>query len=195
MADLKSIAELAWRQLYPNPSDETKISKEEFLATAKTEYAYQLWKLSKEEKREEGEFQMPSYLITESDPLPVVENAIDVSGLKILRGLDTWLQNVGGLNCDCRYVKTTINHAQIFCGDDSMGDDVRTFLEVGNRIVFPQGTHEKEIRIMYANNGEEVDDKILIDDTIGGVVRNRLIEIYGGKVGAEDKTNNSNPET
>lgn len=195
MANLLSIAELAWKQLFPEGSDETKVKKEQFIADSKTEYAYQLWVKILADKREEGQIDIPSYLLSEKE-LEVADNVMDLTGLKIMRSLpfEIWLQNVGGINCECRYIKSTINLSQTLCDDDSIGDNDKTYYPVGKKIKFPRGTHSKKLTIIYANNGELVDDQIEVDDAIGGLVRRSLIELYGGKVGKQDETNNSNPE-
>lgn len=196
MADLLSIAELAWRQIFPKGKDENKVLKEQFQADAKSEYAYQIWVKILAEKREEGGIEIPSYLLTEKE-LEVIDNEMDISGLKIMRSLpsETWLQNVGGFGCKCNYVKSTVNLSQVLCDDDSLDDADRTYYPIGKKIIFPSGTHSDKVKIIYANNGELVDGKIEVDDAIGGIVRRSLIELYIGKVGPEDKTNNSSSDT
>lgn len=193
--NLLSVAEQAHSQLFPNPTDEPLIALEDFIATAKGEYAYQLWRKIKEDKREYGECEVPSYLLTETDPpLEVVDNMIDISDLKIMRSIDQeqWLQNVGGINCECRYIKSTVNHTQLLCDDDSLGDGARTYYVLGKKIVFPQGTHKNALSIIYANNGEKIDGTIEVDDAVAGIIRRALIDIYAGRTGVEDKTNNTN---
>lgn len=195
MANLNSIAELVWRQLFPDPTVQTKTKKEEVQASAKTEYAYQLWLKLMADKREDGYIEAPSYLLSEVE-LDVEDNEIDISDLKIMRGLpwEIWLQNLGGINCDCRYVKSTVNLAQVLCDDDSLGDSDKTFYVVGKMIKLPKGAHKDKLPLIYANSGESVDGKIEVDDTIGGIVRRSLFELYGGRIGNADKTNNDNPE-
>lgn len=195
MASLLSIAELAWLQCFPKGGDETKVTKQEFIATAKTEYAYQLWLKSKADKREEGYYEVPSYLLSEKE-IDIIDGVMDLSGLKIMRSLDmeVWLQNVGGMNCECNYMKSTVNHWQLLCDDDSIGDS-KPYYVVGKKIKFPLGAHKKSLPIIYANNGELVDGDIEVDDAIGGVVRRILVDIYLGKQGREDNTNNSNGDT
>lgn len=197
MASLKSIADLTWRQLFPKGSDETKITREEFLATAKSEYGYQFWIKSKADKAEDGEFYVPSYLLTE-DILEVKDNEADISKLKsagkaVMQGMDQdmWLQNIGGIGCECTYIRTTVNRAQALCGDDSLPDDVKTYLVIGNKIKFPRGTHTTSLPIIYANNGSKVNSDIEVDEVIGAMVRRGLLELYAGKVGAEDVINDS----
>ncbi len=197
MASLKAIAELTWRQIFPKGSDETRVTREEFLSTAKTEYAYQFWIKMKADKAEDGEFEIPSYLLSE-DTLTVKNNEADISQLKsagkaILQGLDQemWLQNIGGLGCECIYVRTTVNTAQALCGDDSLPDDVKTYIVIGKKIKFPKGVHTNELPIIYANNGNTVNSDIEVDDVVGAMVRRGLQELYGGKIGPEDKTNDS----
>lgn len=196
MANLLSVAELAWKQLFPESSDESKVKKEQFIADSKTEYAYQLWLRILNDKNMEGQIDIPSYLLSEIE-LDVANDEMDISGLKIMRSLpfEVWLQNVGGINCDCQYVKTTFNLAQTLCDDDSLGDNAKTFYPLGKRIKFPKGVHKNRLPITYANNGENINGMIEVDDAIGGLVRRSLIELYGGKTGKEDKTNNTNPES
>lgn len=193
MANLKEVAELAWAQIFPNAGDEVAVDREDFVATAKVEHAYQLWRKIKEDKREYGECDVPSYLLKEVE-LDVEDNKINLEGLNIMRGLDQelWLQDVGGMNCECAYVKSTMNHTKLLCDDDSLPDNQRTFYPLGKQILFPQGTHADKIKITYAHSGEETDEFIEVDDVVAGIVRTRLIEIYGGKVGSEDQKNDTN---
>lgn len=192
MIDLLSIAEQAHSQLFPNPTDETAIDKEEFQATAKSEYAYQMWRKSKEDRRETGERMVPDYLLSTKE-FDVKDNIIDLSGVGVLMVWEEWLQNIGGVRCECRYVKTTVNLAQALCDDDSLPEGDKLYYLIGRQIHFPNGVHKTPLPIIYANNGELIDGRIEVDDAVAGVIRTRLIEIYGGKVGQEDKTNNSNP--
>ena len=196
MANLLETSNLAWLQLYPNPSDETAVSREEFIATAKTEFAYQQLLMVWKEKNDEGYFEIPSYLSSEIE-LPVTNNEMDISGLKILRSLpqEIWLQNIGGITCKCKYVKSTVNLSQLLCDDDSLDDAARPYYVIGKKIKFPKGVHKTPLPIIYANNGIDIDGRIEIDDAIAGIVRTRLVEIYGGKTGIEDKTNNTNSTT
>lgn len=195
MATLQSTAELVWRQISPNPKDESAVKLEEVIASARSEYAYQFWLKWKAEKREEGMYDVPSYLLTEKT-FDVVENEIDLAGEKIMRGLeqqDKWLQHIGEIQCECSYVKSTVNLIQILCDDDSLADDQRTFYVIGKKIKFPRGTHANKLPVVFANMGENVDGETEIDDTLGGIIRRSLLDLYLGKVGPEDKTNNSNP--
>lgn len=195
MANLLSIAEQAWRQLFPGPSDEVKVKKEEVIATAKTEYAYQLWVKLMVDKREEGIMEVPSYLYSEAE-LEIKDNVMDISSLKIMRSIpwETWLAQIGELDCECKYVKSTLNLSQVLCDDDSLPDSAKTYYVVGKKIKFPKGVHKTPLPIVYANSGENIDGNIEVEDSLAGIVRRTLIEIYGGKIGVTDKTNNSNPE-
>ena len=195
MANLRAIAELAWRQVFPNPSDETKLKKGDFIATARSEYAYQMLLFYWNEKQREGYWNIPSYLLTEVEK-DIINDEMDISDLKILFSLpqEIWLQNIGGINCECKYVKSDVNKSQLLCDDDSLGDGARTYYPIGKKIKFPKGVHANKLPIIYANNGNAVDDNIEVDDAVAGIVRRSLIEIYTGKTGQEDKTNNSNSD-
>lgn len=195
MANLKSIAEQAWLQVYPKAKDEATVPLEVFIATAKTEYSYQMWIKHLTDKANEGEYPVPSYLLTEEE-FEVIDDEIDLTGLEIMRSLhaDIWLQNVGGIDCkDCKYIKTTVNHAQLLCDDDSLPSGTRTYLVIGKKLKFPKGVHKNKLPITYANSGKDVDGEIEIDDVIAGIVRRSLLDIFLGKINAEDKTNDSNP--
>lgn len=193
MANLNSTAEQAWRQLFPNPDDEEATTLEEFIETAKTEYAYQMWLKARNDKREDGSFDIPSNILIQTS-LDIVNNQMDISSLNILRSIpeEKWLQNIGGLSCRCDYVKSDINKTALLCDDDSLDDAALTYYVVGNTISFPLGVHTTPLPIIYATSGEDINGNISIDDAIAGIIRTRLIEIYGGKIGQEDVTDNTN---
>ena len=183
MSSLRSICELAWRQVFPNPGDEAAITKEEFIETGKLQYAWEIWRASKEESRSEGFYDIPSVLFTEIT-LSVKDKEASLKGLNILRSLpnDKWLANIGGLTSECKYVATTVNRAQLLDDDDSLDDNVRTYLIVGDTVKFPRGTHVDPLPIIYANNGAGIDeDETDVDDVLGAIVRSKLIDIYSKK--------------
>ncbi len=192
MATLQSISEESWRQIFPNPSDENAVSLEEFIATSKTEFAYQSLLMSWKIKQQDGEWEIPSYLLTEVEK-DVNNDEIDISDLKVFRAFpqEMWLQQVGS-NCDCKYIKSSLNKTQLLCDDDSLADTDKTYYPIGKKIKFPKGTHSNKLNIVYANMGEGLNGLMEVDDALGGIVRTRLIEIYAGKTGTEDKTNNTN---
>lgn len=192
MANILEIAQTAHSQIFPNPSDETSISREEFLSTARGEYAYQMQLYYWSEKQREGSFEIPSHLLSQVE-LPVIDNEIDISSLNVFRafGIDSFIQNIGGLTCTCEYVKSSVNRRQLLSCFEIIDDNVRPYVPLKNKIQFPKGTHAPKIKIIYINKGERVGDEEEIDDHVGAIVRSRLIEIYGGKVNKEDVTNNT----
>lgn len=196
MASLKETAEVSWRQVFPNPGDDTAITVDEFIVTAKGEYAWMMQLNYWAEKQRDGEAVIPSHVLSEK-VMDVVNNEIDISSLNIFRSLsaDIWLQNIGGLDCKCRYMKSDVNMSQLLCDDDSKPDNFRTYLTIGNKIKFPNGTHSKSLPIIYANSGDEIDDDIEIDDGIASLIRAKLIEMYSGKTGKEDLKNDTSSST
>ena len=193
--NLREVAEVCWRQLFPEGADKPPITKAEFISTSKMMYADEVWRLSKNERNQEGVFNVPSVLLSQTE-LTVEDNMVDISELSILRSLsnDSWLQNIGGIQCKCKYVKSNVNQSQLLCDDDGLPNDSKTYFVVGNKILFPRGTHKDKLPIIYANKGLEVDGKLEIDDALASSIRTRLIDLYGGKTGKEDVTENSNPQ-
>lgn len=188
---LNEIAELVWRQLQPTSGDATTISLAEFKRTARMEYAYQLLLLAWKDKKEEGLYQIPSYLLNAAVK-SVVNDRVDISDLEYFKSLpsEMWLQGIGGVRCDCRYVKSTYNQTKLMCGDDSLDDDVKTYYVQGKEIIFPFGAHTDEVEVVYAGN--KVSEDVDVDEGLGAVVRERLLSIYAGKIGVNDETNNNN---
>lgn len=193
MGNLLEQAELVFRNLNPNASAQSAIKKEEVIATSISEYAAAMWIYSKEQAAIDGGFEIPSELLTEVE-LDVKDNTIDLTGLHILRSLsnDQWLQNIGGIGCDCRYIKSSLALEKKLCDDDSVGN-ARTYYPSGKKILFPRGTHANKIKIIYANMGTDIDPKTIeANDYVLSKVRDKLYQLYGIKVPA-DTTANSNP--
>ncbi len=194
--NLNEIAELVHHKLSPKPGDESAIDVVEIERACYAEYAWQMLQMAWRNKRDEGEYEIPSYLLAEVEK-EVVNDEIDIADLKYFKALpqEMWLHQVGGTNCECNYVKSTSNLVQLLCDDDSLADTDRTYYPVGKKIKFPKGTHAKKINIVYADMGSNVNGYIEIDEAIGALIMERLEQKYLGKVMPEDKTNNSNSST
>lgn len=194
--DLRLIGELAYRQFHGDGSDENSLEVEDFIETAKALYATEVMLQAFRERREDGSYNIPGY-ITKQVELDVKNKEVDISDLKIIRAVpnEMWLINIGGLTCECKYIKSNIVQRELMCGDDSLPDDSKPYYILDKKIVFPEGTHANKLPIIYADNGSDLDDSLEVDDALAGIVRQRLNEVYGGKMGKEDKTNNSNPLT
>lgn len=197
MANLLEIAELTYRQIFPNPREKTAITLEEFVATAKVEYAAAMWIYHYEMINVDGFFQMPSDLISETE-LDVENKRIDVSSLKYLASLpgDLWIQSLGTDECDCKLIKTTIALWNTLCDDDSLPDNVYPYYLSGKSILFPKGVPRsvKKMKILYASMGNDLDENMIeVNDYIASKVRDKLGAIYGKRVPA-DTTNNQNTD-
>lgn len=192
MANLLSIAELSWRQVFPDPTAQTQTKKAEFIATAKLEYAWNMWRISKEQKRTEGEWEIPSALLRRGT-ITVVNDSASLAELKIFRSFDgdTWIGRLG--DNDCKYIRQSLNESKMLSDEDDWGNSL-PYIVIGMNIEFPIGARRLTIPIVYATNGEDLEDNIEVDDAIGGLIRNRLVEIYSAKQPV-DKTTNNNPNT
>lgn len=191
MSNLKEIAQVSYDQVYPNASIQTSIKVEHFIVAAKARYAWELFRISKEERRSEGEWEIPSTLWRESD-IEVKDDKADISLLNIFRSFegDVWIGNIGGINCECNYLKKSVNLAQILC-DDEYNGNARPYYVVGKSIKFPAGVHSPTLPMIYASDGTDLDDDIEIDDMIGDLIGNYLVQRFSNRM-PEDRTANSN---
>lgn len=191
MADLKEIAEVAYRQIFQNATAATSIKKEDFLSIARHRYAYEMFLMSKDLERLDGVFEIPTALLRKAD-LTVINGQIDISQLKIFRSFqgDLWLGRVGTGECDCSYVKHSVNISNILCDTDYHGNS-KPFVVIGDTIEFPQGTFAKTVPIIYASNGADVNGSIEVDDAVGDRVSEYLWKRYSNRL-PEDRTNNAN---
>lgn len=195
MANLLEIVQSVYDQV-GNDSDEAPVTREAMLVDAKAEYAFQMQLVYWAEKQREGFFEIPSHLLSEAE-LPVVDNEIDISSINVFNAFstDSFIQNIGGLTCECQYIKSSVNRRQMLCGFESIDDSVKPYVPLGKKIKFPEGTHAKTLKIIYINKGEQVDDNYEIDDKVASLVRDKLQNIYLGKITQKDQTNNTNPNT
>lgn len=194
MSNLKEIAQVSYDQVYPNASEQTSIKVEHFIQAGRSKMAYELWRLSKELKRAEGEWEIPTALMRQGE-ITVSDNVADISELNVFRTADgeTWISNIGGISCECNYIKQTVNLAQLLCDEDYWGNG-KPYIIVGNKINFPIGTHKTTLPIIYASNGDDINDEIPIDDTIAELVSIYLFQRFSNKFPA-DKTANNNENT
>ena len=190
--NLKEVAELSWQQIFPAGS-KAPVPKESFIRTAYAEFALQSLLMAWKEKADDY-YEVPSYLLTEVEK-EVVNNEMDISDLKYFKSLPMgmWLQNIGGLTCKCKYIKSTLNLTALLCEDDSLDDAAKTYYPMGKKIVFPKGTHATPLKIIYANMGEGLDGSIEVDEAISSLIRDKLNALYLGKIPPTDVTNNENP--
>lgn len=190
--NLKEVAELSWQKIYPAGS-KAPIPKESFIRTAYEEFAYQSLLMAWKEKSDDY-YEVPYYLLTEVEK-DIHNNEMDISDLKVFKSLpmQMWLQNIGGMDCHCKYVKSTLNLTQLLCDDDSLDDETKTYYAIGKKIVFPKGTHAETLKITYANMGNTLDGSVEVDEAISSLIRDKLDAIYLGKVPPFDTTNNQNP--
>lgn len=192
--DLREVAELSWSKIFPQGGSSTRVSKEEFTRVAYSQFALQTLLMAWKDRAEDY-YEVPAYLLAEVEK-DIVNNEMDISDLKYFKSLpmETWLLNIGGIGCECKYVKSTANLSQLLGStDDSLDDDVRTYFTLGKKLVFPKGTHKSPLKIIYANMGAGVDGSIEVSEDIAAIILEKLDALYLGKVPAADVTNDLNP--
>lgn len=194
MVSLQTLGEVVHRQIMGNNSDEVRITLEEVIEAAKIQYGTEVWTQAYLFYRDWGYYEIDTVILREVEK-EVKNNEIDLTDLSIMRSIpfEMWIQSVGGVSCECQYIKSTLSLSKILCNEDSLGHD-RTWYVVGNKIKFPQGTKEKKLPIIYANDGSDLDtDETFIPDAIAGMVRQKLLEQYLGRIPPTDMSNNSSP--
>jgi|ERR1700690_1343494 len=192
--NLKEVAELSWNQIFPKGSVESSIPTVAFIRTAYAEFAYQKLLLVWKSKSDEGYYEVDSYLLASVEK-DVINNEIDISDLQYFKSLpmEIWLVNIGGINCGCKYVKSSVNLFALLCGDDSMDDAVKLYYPLGKKIIFPNGVHITPLTLIYATMGEDIDGNIEVEESIASLIRTKLNELYLNKIPQEDTTINQNP--
>lgn len=191
MADLLEICQEVYNEAFPNATAQTSVKVDHVIVAGKARYAFEMWLRSKNSAREDGMWEVPSELLRESD-IEVKNNEADISALNIFRSFegDVWVQNIGGINCECSYVRHSVNLSQILCDDEYLGNS-RSYIPMGKKIKFPNGTHLKTLPIIYASNGEDLENEIEIDDGIAALVSDYLWKRFTGRL-PEDRSNDSN---
>lgn len=191
MASLNEICQEVYDSVYPNASIQTSIKVEHLLVEARVRYAYEMWLQSKISAREDGGWEVPSVLLQDAT-IEVKDNEADISALNIFRSFegDMWIQSIGGYDCECSYMKQSVNISKMLCDDEYLGNS-KPYVIVGKKIKFPKGSHEKSLPITYASNGEGLDGDMEIDDAIGALVSDYLWKRFTNRL-PEDRTVNSN---
>lgn len=193
MAKLKSVAELAFRKVFPKRGDESSNLFAEFVATAKLFYAGELWNLNRANKNNGDGDIVPSNLLVENEL--IFENGYasyqHISPLFSLNK-NSWISVLGNPSCSCDETYYVINNNEylLYCNDASRSKKIAIVMQ--GKIKFPEGVYNEKIPITYVTTGEDLEDDIEIDDAIGRVVFMQLVDTYQKKE-QTDKTNNSNP--
>lgn len=190
MAELKELAQSVYDQCFPNASIQTSIKVDHVLVEAKARLAYEMWLQAKIEEREDGFWEVPTPLLREAE-IEIKNNEADISSLKVFRSFkgDTWIQSVG--DCDCPYMKMSLNVSKMLCGDDEYIGNSRPFVVVGKKLKFPKGAHSKSLPIVYASNGDDVEDDMEVDDSLAALVSDYLWKRFTNRL-PEDRSNDSN---
>lgn len=195
MRNLSTVAELAWRQLNPRPSDEVKNTLEEYIETAKDAYAGIVWTIYQRNQSDSEKYLFESilkthkYKVDSTGSIPFAK--IDVPVIDLPR--DVGIYRVLPLGAKCKAMtKTNVAAQDIF--DEDPGP--HTYYREENTLYFPDGfdcSGVKEVQVTIASVGN-IDENVLIPNTYADLVRQRLMEVYGSIKSKEDVTNNQNAD-
>lgn len=193
---LQAVAELVYRQVNPNPKDESPSTLAEYIESAKLRFAYRTWERNRLNKSM-GEGNVVDGALVRSYDMTVVDKKASIAEISPLRMLtdNMWIQSVGGISCGgCQYTVMDINSYKLLCDDESRNPEYdKAAVPVGSSILFPDGAHAETVELIYVNDGSDVEDDMDVDGSIGAMVQSDLFALYS-KQFKEDKSNNSNPD-
>lgn len=191
---IEKVAEIVYLRVNPKGGADAPNLKGEYIAAAKLMFAKRMYFLSKEQRREDGEFIVPSYLIARQ-PIKVLNgSSSDWSELKVMKGMggDNWLMSLDSEKTDCppEYAKFSINTYKTVT-DGQMGNLI-PYYPLGKQIIFPKGTEDKNVFVTYVSDGSAMSGDTEIPDDVAGDLILDLYNFYTDK-SPEDKSNNNNP--
>ena len=195
MKSIRLIAELAWRQLNPNPSEEVANLKEEYIETAKNEFAGLAWIQYMGARKEgdkavfEGLLRRKVYLPQESEEglfLQLDEDVIDLPNDEGIRMVAAVAKGVRPLT------KARAESLNLF--QDDPGEKV--FYRLQRKIFFPYGLNvqgKTSVAVLMVSAGAIGEDDLLIPAHMAADIHGALINKYGPTKGVPSNvTNDSN---
>ena len=196
MATIQSVAELAYRQVFPNPQVTNDITIEEFIESAKLLYTRHLWDINRINRQDEG-FTSTNPNLLSFGTITIENNKADLAHLNAIDYFNgvAWIQQIGDImeGCEaCGYTLYDLPKYKALCNDDSVDKRKKPAVLVGKQMMFPKGSWKDSEPIIYVGSGDGLDDEVEVDNLAASFVRQSLVELYLGKKGPEDTTNNNN---
>lgn len=191
--NLIEVAELFWRKMFPNPSDdELGIKRAEIIAAAKIEYGFLQFQMAQTMRHEEGEFTIPAAMILTA-PVTVADKKADITDLLIINAIpmERWAIGLRGKKTGINYIKSSAASVQKIDADDLAAP---RYYVMGESIIFPDEVDDAECEFTYAGMPDS-DEYIGISGEMGSLIDRALSQRYGFRQPEkEDKTVNSNPD-
>jgi hypothetical protein len=195
---LWTISELAFRQIY-GEGGETKNTLEEFVETAKDEYASQVFNMWLTLKNDEDLSLLEGLLHQSPYPVQNLPNIIgedslyiqlDVEIFSLPRDLGVFAVHAGKE----KLTKGTFATKNLFASDP--GEKI--YYRLGDKLFFPDGfsaPNQKEVMVTFISL-DLIDDDLRVPDFLATPIRDKLFNLYGkGLELPEDPTDNKNPTT
>jgi hypothetical protein len=195
---LWTIAELAWRQINPGGSDEAKNTLEEYVETAKDEFANILYQSYKAGQGDADYSLLEAFLQTklyelkeDADGLYV---ELDVDVINLPNDMGVWQVRPKGRKTQ-PLTKTTAISRNLFDNDPT---EVRSYYREGRLIRFPDGVDcpgATAMKVTLATM-DDMEDKNEVPEGFATPIRNALLQKYGGTISVpSNDTNNQNANT
>jgi hypothetical protein len=189
-----TIAELVWRQLNPGGKEEAKHTLEEYVETAKDEYAdiaFSTWL----QLRNDKDLSLIENLLHRQE-FEVKENSegkyseLDISIMDLPRDMGVFRVQPPKQG---PMTKTTLGTKDLFQGDPGE----YTYYRTGTKVFYPDGfaiPETKKVLITYVSS-DLIDDDLSVPEIFASRISNALRKAYGPTLNIPaDTTNNKNPD-
>ena len=193
MTSLFTIAELAWRNIYPEGSREARNTLEEFVETAVHEYAYWAFRMhmelvnSGEESMVEGLLRRKGYAVKTDEEGLYSDLDVDVMDLP----KDIGVYQVWPSGSEYPLTKGKDVSRNLF------PEGERIYFRREKQIRYPDGFERPNTKTVFITtiSLDSLDEKLEVPDTLAKQIRDSLERIYGqGKGLGENTTNNKNTQ-
>lgn len=201
MQSLNSVAEVAYRRVYPGAPADAPHTLQEFMETAKQKYGYLQWKFYFDGKQD-PDFTFVEILLktkklkVEKDEDDKLFAKLEDEVLDLPRDAGVYVVKPLKAACGGNLVKTTIAAMDLYC---HVKRSKKRYYRQGDKIFFPDGfkcVDVEKVEVTVLSIGDLDGDDVLISEAMADLVREGVVAAYMSTSNRpEDKTADRNPNT
>lgn len=199
MKSIRAVAELAWRQLNPQPGDEVLTLKEEMIETAKNEFAGQAW-VQYVNARKEGDKAIFESMLRRKVYLP--EESVEGLFVQLDETIidlpnDEGIRLVAAVTKGARpFTKGRLESHNLFADDHGE----KTYYRLQDKIFFPDGLNvpgsKISVSVLLVTAGALNEDDLLVPAHMASAIHDALLQKYQPTRNIPSNvTNDQNPNT